>query len=93
MPRYTDYSCGTCKKDWNDDPDPQSKLARKIVTFQKMGPKGKVIRSRTTQFICIEGCMPLDRDFARGAHDAPGMRSPARERVRAAERLEHGESG
>lgn len=90
MPHYTDYRCGVCNKDFNDDPDPTSKLVRKVVQFQRMGERKKVERSRTVMFECYP-CMHLDADYNVSSHETPGMRSPARERVRAAERAERGD--
>jgi hypothetical protein len=84
MPRYTDYKCGFCGRDYNDDPDRKEKLFAKVVTFRELGANAKLVRSRTVGFIDVP-CMELDEDYNRQAGKAPGQVSPARERVRAAQ--------
>ena len=82
MPHYTDYRCGTCGINYEHD---KEQLNAKVIVFKKIGPRGKVVRSRTVAWKC-NICMLEDADYQISAHMSPGQRSPARDRIRSAER-------
>jgi hypothetical protein len=78
MPHYSDYKCSVCKR-----PTERILLVAKKAVFSPLGPGAKTIKSRTLAWLCDE-CLPKDEDFQREAHSgAPGLKSPALERVRA----------
>lgn len=57
----------------------------KKVNFSAVGAGAKIVRSRTVAWLCDE-CLPKDPDYnAEAFKGAPGLKSPALERVRAAE--------
>lgn len=87
MPHYTEYACTRCKKKCERDV-----LVAKKVSFSALGPGGKVIRSRTTDWLCDE-CLPLDEHWNIQPYSgAPGLKSDPLERVRAAQSHSTGET-
>ena len=86
MPHYTEYQCSVC-----GDVRERADLACKRVNFQDLGPGSRVIRSRTVAWVCKDKCMKIDPDYQRPAFDAPGMKSGALQRVRAAKEKINGE--
>ena len=82
MPHYTEYRCtgADCGK-----VTLRELLTAKKVNFSPIGPGAKIIRSRTVAWLCDE-CLEKDVDYnAQAFKAAPGLKSPALERVRAAE--------
>lgn len=80
MPHFSDYRCTICNRETLRD-----LLVAKKVSFSKLGPGAKLIRSRTVAWVCDE-CIERDEEYNLPAFQgAPGMVSPALERVRAAE--------
>lgn len=80
MPHYTDYRCTVCGLECERDV-----LVVKKINFAAMGAGGKVVRSRTKAWLC-DTCLPKDPDWnAEPYSSAPGLKSAALERVRAAE--------
>jgi hypothetical protein len=65
--RQYDLSCDKCKQQF-----PRAKLFVRRVQFVQLGMNGKVMRSRTTDWLC-ESCMGEHPDYNRTAHrDSPG---------------------
>jgi len=59
-------------------------MAKKVI-FSALGAGAKIVRSRTVGWLCDE-CILEDEDYTREPFaGAPGMTSPALERVRALE--------
>jgi hypothetical protein len=87
MPHYSSYKCSCCGKEFANNSD----LVRKKVDFIVLGG-GPTVASRTVAWICRAECLPKDPDFQRKAFDAPGMKSPARERVRNAQKAQRDKS-
>lgn len=80
MPGYTDYICSACGRETLRD-----LLVAKKISFTGLGSGAKTIRTRTVAWVCDE-CIEVDVDWNRPAYSgAPGMKSAALERVRAAE--------
>jgi hypothetical protein len=88
MPHYSSYQCSECKRIHEDG----SKLVRKRVDFIRLGKGGKMVASRTVAWLCETPCMEQDSDYQRKAFDAPGMKSPSLERVRAAKENGNGQA-
>jgi hypothetical protein len=84
VPHYSKYTCSECGDEFKD----KSKLVRKRVDFVVLG--GRTLVSRTVSWLCIDKCMKKDADYNRKPFDAPGMRSPSLERVRAARESANG---
>lgn len=83
MPHYSDYRCTPCGRVTE-----RELLYVKKVTFSEMGAGGKVVRSRTVDWICDE-CIEKDPEYNSEPYvNAPGLKSPALERVRKAEKKE-----
>jgi hypothetical protein len=83
IPHYTEYKCGKCGRTCERD-----LLITKKVVFQKLGPGGKIIKSRTKLWLCDE-CLPEDEDFNTEPYTAaPGTKSAPLERVRELESRE-----
>lgn len=77
MPHYSEDRCSVC----GNLTSPEL-LTVKRVNFSPRTKSNKVIRSRTMSWLC-EGCLERDEDWSRPAFKgAPGMTSPALERVR-----------
>lgn len=70
MPQTQTYVCGLC-----DNIRPRDELLAKKISYITLGAKGKTIRSRTKDWICIH-CLAAgkDPDFEIEAYDSPGMR-------------------
>jgi hypothetical protein len=80
MPGYSEYKCSVCQRETLRD-----LLTAKKISFTTMGAGAKTLRTRTVAWLCDE-CILVDEDYTREAYSgAPGMQSPALERVRAAE--------
>lgn len=62
------YVCMECRQE-----TPRDKLTVKQAVFKVIGKGGRVIRSRTTGFLCPP-CLEQDDDWNRKPYDdAPGM--------------------
>lgn len=83
MPHYSEYKCrgpGSCGRHTE-----RELLTVKKVVFTVMGAGGKVLKSRTVAWLCDE-CVEKDPEYTSEPYaNAPGLKSPALERVRAAE--------
>jgi len=80
MPGYSEYKCSVCLRKTL-----RELLTAKKIAFTTMGAGAKTLRTRTVGWLCDE-CIEVDEDYIRPAYSgAPGMQSPALERVRAAE--------
>lgn len=77
MPHYSNDNCSRC----GNITSPEL-LTIKRVQFMARDKPTKVIKSRTTEWLC-EPCLALDPDWNREAYTAPGHTSPGLERVRA----------
>lgn len=80
MPHYNEYRCTCC----GDVFETGDSLVRKLVNFVALGGGSKVELSRTVAWLCRRKCMLADPDYQRKPFTAPGMKSPALERVRLA---------
>lgn len=69
MPTQT-YVCGLCKNIRQRD-----ELLAKKISYITLGAKGKTVRSRTKEWVCLH-CLAegKDPDFDIEAYDSPGMR-------------------
>ncbi len=83
MPHYSEYRCGCCGQITL-----RELLVAKKVVFTHLGSGAKIVKSRTVGWLCNE-CVEKDEDFQIEKFGAaPGHKSAALERVRAAETLE-----
>lgn len=76
MPFYTDYKCSDCGERF-----PKYLLVTKTVVYAPLGVRGRILRSRTVKFLCIE-CLGVDVEYNLPANSGPGMKSEGLERVR-----------
>lgn len=80
MPHYSEYKCTNCNQITLKE-----LLQAKKVVFSPIGAGTKITKSRTVAWLCNE-CLELDEDWKREKFKgSPGLKSPALERVRAAE--------
>lgn len=76
MPHYSDNKCTNCGNHCSKE----LLTIRKVIFTARTQPS-KVLKSRTTDWLCEE-CRDEDPDWNRKAFDAPGHTSPALERAR-----------
>jgi hypothetical protein len=84
MPHYTEYRCSDCGKYFSQAEAHDGKLVRKMIQFQTIGPRPKVLRSRTTKWMCASECLTADVEYNLESFRSPGQLSDGLERVRAA---------
>lgn len=70
MPQTQTYTCSLCGNIRNRD-----ELLAKKISYITLGARGKTVKSRTKQWICIF-CLASgkDADWDIEAYDSPGMR-------------------
>jgi hypothetical protein len=70
MPQTQTYVCGLC-----ETIRPRDELLAKKISYLTLGAKGKTVRSRTKDWVCLH-CIAdgKDPDFDIEAYDSPGMR-------------------
>lgn len=67
--RTIEYVCSACRNEFTKED-----LFAKRVIYSHVGRNTKIIRSRTTAWLC-EACMNADPDYARdGYASSPGMK-------------------
>jgi hypothetical protein len=77
MPHYSADICTKCGQSF-----PKDLLTAKIISFSQIGPKKRVLKSRTVAWLCPED-LKKDEAYNLEPHKSPGMRSPGLEHVRA----------
>jgi hypothetical protein len=75
MPRYSDYRCTRCGRICS-----RELLIAKSVVFSKLGAGGRVIQSRTKEWL-DDDCLKKDEDWNLPPFKSPGMVSPGKARV------------
>lgn len=74
--RKHDYKCSKC-----GNPKDKDELFARRVQFVQLGFKGKLIKSRTTDWLCVV-CLKKDPDFERESFvDSPGAKTHMEKKV------------